>query len=84
MHDRRIVRDRLVLPEAKMLAERANVSPRKIHAIEKGQQCRQAKKSRIITEIVVPWEMRRDYFPEPRTVRAVPRTAASVREVQSA
>jgi transcriptional regulator with XRE-family HTH domain len=65
------------------LAERAGVSARTIHAIEKGQACRQATKRRILGALLVPWEMRRDYFPEPRTVRpGAPRPA--VREVQSA
>ena len=65
------------------LAERAGVSARTIHAIEKGQACRQATKRRILAALLVPWEMRRDYFPEPRTVRpAAARPAA--REVQSA
>ena len=58
------------------LAERARVSPRTIHAVEKGQPCRQATKRRILTALMVPWEMRRDYFPEPRTVRPA-RVAAS-------
>ena len=51
------------------LAERARVSPRTIHAVEKGQACRQATKRRILTALMVPWEMRAEYFPEPRTVR---------------
>jgi transcriptional regulator with XRE-family HTH domain len=52
------------------LAERARVSPRTIHAIEKGQACRQATKRRILAALMVPWDLRRDYFPEPRLVRA--------------
>lgn len=64
------------------LAERSGVSPRTIHAIEKGQACRQATKRRILTALVVPWDLRRDYFPEPRTVR--PTARPLVREVQSA
>ncbi len=47
------------------LAERAQVSPRTIHAIEKGQACRQATKRKILTALGVPWEMREDYFPRP-------------------
>jgi transcriptional regulator with XRE-family HTH domain len=65
------------------LAERAGVSARTIHAVEKGQACRQATKRRILTALMVPWEMRRDYFTEPRTVRRdAARTTA--REAQSA
>jgi transcriptional regulator with XRE-family HTH domain len=59
------------------LAERAHVSPRTIHAVEKGQACRQATKRRILTALMVPWEMRHDYFPEPRTVRPARRVAAN-------
>jgi transcriptional regulator with XRE-family HTH domain len=65
------------------LAERAGVSARTIHAIEKGQACRQATKRRILGALLVPWEMRRDYFTEPRTVRPDAARPA-VREVQSA
>jgi transcriptional regulator with XRE-family HTH domain len=65
------------------LAERAGVSARTIHAIEKGQACRQATKRRILGALLVPWEMRRDYFTEPRTVRPGAARPA-VREVQSA
>jgi transcriptional regulator with XRE-family HTH domain len=65
------------------LAERAGVSARTIHAIEKGQACRQATKRRILAALLVPWEMRRDYFTEPRTVRPAAGRPA-VREVQSA
>jgi DNA-binding XRE family transcriptional regulator len=50
------------------LAHRAQVSPRTIHAIEKGQACRQATKRKILGALMVPWEMRSDYFPEPRRV----------------
>jgi transcriptional regulator with XRE-family HTH domain len=64
------------------LAERARVSPRTIHAIEKGEACRQATKRRILQALMVPWDQRREYFPEPRTVRPVVRTGA--REVRSA
>jgi transcriptional regulator with XRE-family HTH domain len=63
------------------LAERAGVSARTIHAIEKGQACRQATKRRILAALMVPWDMRRDYFPEPRTVRPAARVG---REVQTA
>lgn len=63
------------------LAERARVSPRTIHAVEKGQPCRQATKRRILGALMVPWEMRRDYFPEPRTVRPA---RIAVREAQRA
>jgi DNA-binding XRE family transcriptional regulator len=61
------------------LAVRAHVSPRTIHAIEKGQPCRQATKRRILIALAVPWTARDEYFPRLRTVRAVP-AAAAVRE----
>jgi DNA-binding XRE family transcriptional regulator len=51
------------------LAQRARVSPRTIHAIEKGQACRQTTKRKILTALMVPWELRHEYFPEPRVVR---------------
>jgi transcriptional regulator with XRE-family HTH domain len=63
------------------LAERAGVSARTIHAVEKGQACRQATKRRILAALVVPWDLRRDYFPEPRTVRPA---RIGGREVQTA
>jgi DNA-binding XRE family transcriptional regulator len=40
------------------LAEKAQVSPRTVHAVEKGQDCRQATKRKILTALGVPWEMR--------------------------
>lgn len=51
------------------LAERAGVSARTIHAVEKGTQCRQATKRQILNALGVPWEYRRDYFPGARMVR---------------
>jgi transcriptional regulator with XRE-family HTH domain len=60
------------------LAVRAHVSPRTIHAIEKGQPCRQATKRRILIALAVPWTAREEFFPRLRSVRAVP--AAAVRE----
>jgi transcriptional regulator with XRE-family HTH domain len=54
------------------LAEKSGVSPRTIHAIEKGSTCRQATKRRILAALGVPWEMRSEYFPMARTVRRVP------------
>jgi len=59
------------------LAERASVSPRTIHAVEKGQACRQATKRKILNALSVPWEMRDDYFPRLRSVRPVAPAAAS-------
>jgi transcriptional regulator with XRE-family HTH domain len=67
------------------LAERARVSPRTIHAIENGGACRQATKRRILQALMVPWDLRREYFPEPRTVRPLrPAARGGVREVRSA
>ena len=53
------------------LARRAHVSPRTIHAVEKGRPCRQATKRRILAALSVPWEDRTEYFPVPRPVRIV-------------
>lgn len=58
------------------LAGRARVSPRTIHAVEKGQACRQATKRKILTALGVPWEVRSEYFPQPRRVRRTPDAAA--------
>lgn len=51
------------------LADRAHVSPRTIHAVEKGQDCRQATKRKILLALGVPWDDRHDYFPGMRAVR---------------
>ena len=51
------------------LANKANVSPRTIHAVEKGRPCRQATKRRILQALGVPWEMRFEYFAIARPVR---------------
>ncbi len=64
------------------LAARADVSPRTIHAVEKGQQCRQATKRKILTALGVPWETRDEYFPRLRAVRA--RRPAEVAKAESA
>jgi len=58
------------------LAQKANVSPRTIHAVEKGRPCRQATKRRILQALGVPWEMRFDYFGGARPVRRVSRDQA--------
>ena len=64
------------------LAERANVSPRTIHAVEKGRPCRQATKRHILNALGEPWEMRNEYFVRVRSVRPVP--IAAVAEARSA
>lgn len=51
------------------LAGKAGVSPRTVHAVEKGRSCRQATKRRILAALGVPWELREDYFPRVRSVR---------------
>ncbi len=51
------------------LAARAEISPRTIHAIEKGRPCRQATKRKILAALGVPWELRDEYFPRVRRVR---------------
>ena len=62
------------------LADRAGISARTIHAIEKGRSCRQATKRKILRTLGVPWDMRDEYFPGARTVRR----AAAAEEVRSA
>jgi transcriptional regulator with XRE-family HTH domain len=59
------------------LAERAHISARTIHAIEKGRPCRQATKRRILQALTVPWELRNEYFPRVRAVR--PSVAKEIR-----
>ena len=59
------------------LADRARISARTIHAIEKGRPCRQATKRRILQALGVPWELRNDYFPRVRAVR--PSAAEEIR-----
>ena len=54
------------------LADRAEISPRTIHAVEKGRACRQATKRRILGALGVPWDLRQEYFPGVRRVRRVP------------
>ena len=53
------------------LATRARVSARTIHAVEKGEDCRQATKRRVLIALSVPWEERFDYFPRMQSVRPV-------------
>jgi len=58
------------------LASKAGVSPRTVHAVEKGRSCRQATKRRILTALGVPWELRAEYFPGARPVRRIARPEA--------
>ena len=60
------------------LADRARVSARTIHAIEKGQACRQATKRKILTALGVSWDMRNDYFPRARPVRTQKQPASKI------
>ena len=53
------------------LAEKAGISARTIHAVEKGRPCRQATKRRILSALGVPWEQRDEYLPRARVVRPV-------------
>ena len=62
------------------LAHRANVSPRTIHAVEKGRACRQATKRRILNALGVPWDLREEYFVGARPIRRV----TTVREARTA
>lgn len=57
------------------LADKAQVSPRTIHAVEKGRSCRQATKRRILSALGVPWEQRHEYFPTLHPVRRPPPAA---------
>jgi len=56
------------------LANKARVSARTIHAIEKGRPCRQATKRSILNALGVPWDLRDEYFQ--RRARSVRRVAA--------
>ena len=51
------------------LADKAGISARTIHAVEKGRPCRQATKRKILIALDVPWIVRADYFPRAHTVR---------------
>ena len=62
------------------LADKAGVSARTIHAIEKGRPCRQATKRKILRTLGVPWEMREEYFPGVRKVHRV----VAIEEARSA
>ena len=62
------------------LADRAGVSARTIHAIEKGRPCRQATKRKILHTLGVPWNLRDEYFPGALRVRS----AIPLEEVRSA
>ncbi|HPG24404.1 MAG: helix-turn-helix transcriptional regulator [Spirochaetaceae bacterium] len=65
------------------LAKRANVSPRTIHAVEKGRPCRQATKRHILNALGVPWELRDEYFVRVRSVRPAA-AAPALEEARSA
>jgi transcriptional regulator with XRE-family HTH domain len=65
------------------LADRARVSPRTVHAIENGQECRQATKRKLLIALAVPWTDRGEYFPPAHAERPamrVERPTAQVRE----
>lgn len=51
------------------LADKAGVSARTIHAVEKGRACRQTTKRQILGALGVPWELRDEYFVRVRPVR---------------
>jgi len=65
------------------LALHAQISPRTVHAIEKGQECRQATKRKILSALSVPWNDRSEYFPRLVRVRAT-RRGVSVRATPAA
>ena len=58
------------------LAERSRVSPRTVHAVEKGQECRQAPTRKMLAALGVPWDLRNEYFPHLRIVRHRPEAEA--------
>ena len=60
------------------LAEKAGISARTIHAVEKGRPCRQATKRKILIALGVPWIIRAEYFPGARRVRLVAETDARI------
>ncbi len=60
------------------LAQRAGISTRTIHAVEKGLTCRQATKRLILNALGVPWDMRSDYFGP--LIRSVRMTASRERD----
>lgn len=59
------------------LADKAGVSARTIHAVEKGRACRQTTKRQILGALGVPWELRDDYFVRARPVRRAPLVEAT-------
>ncbi|HEM45612.1 MAG TPA: XRE family transcriptional regulator [Alphaproteobacteria bacterium] len=62
------------------LADKAGVSARTIHAVEKGRACRQTTKRQILGALGVPWELRDEYFVRARPVR---RRRVEAEEAQS-
>jgi DNA-binding XRE family transcriptional regulator len=60
------------------LARRAEVSTRTIHAVEKGQVCRQSTKRHILNALGVDWDLRDDYFARARPVRRVVQAEARI------
>jgi len=65
------------------LADKAGVSARTIHAVEKGRACRQTTKRQILGALGVPWDLRDQYFVRARPVRR-PAVAAQAHEASSA
>ncbi len=64
------------------LADRARISPRTIHAIEKGQDCRQATKRKLLIALAIPWTERAEYFPPAHAVAAAVRVGRQVEDVR--
>ena len=61
------------------LAARASLSPRTIHAVEKGKNCRQATKRSVLLALGVSWELRNEYFLEKQVLRAGQLTRSALR-----
>ncbi len=66
------------------LAHKAGVSPRTVHAVEKGQRCRQSTKRRLLSALGVPWELREEYFPRVHSVRRLQTVPASATRHENA
>ena len=64
------------------LAERARISPRTIHAIEKGQDCRQATKRKLLLALAIPWTERAEYFPPAHAAQSAIRVERGAEEVR--
>lgn len=51
------------------LAQRAGISARTVHAVERGRPCRQETKRKLLAALGIPWELREQYLPRVHRVR---------------